>query len=94
MGQAPTSQARPRDTEHLRTALKLGSEDSQGRFKRAKFFQKNSEVPIFGTCTQAFLQTFSEYLEQNRARKFSTGGFQILEPISTFLNYPYEGRHG
>ena len=32
MGQAPTSQARPRDIDHLPgTALKLGIEDSQLR---------------------------------------------------------------
>ena len=29
LGQAPTYQATPRDVHHLRTALKLGSEDSQ-----------------------------------------------------------------
>ena len=49
---------------------------------------------IFGTCTQAFLQMFSENLERSRARKNFTCSFQILEPISTFPKYPCEGRHG
>ena len=56
--------------------------------------KKNPKFQILGTCTQAFLQMFSEHLEQSWARKISTGSFQILEPISTFPKYPCEGRHG
>ena len=58
------------------------------------FFKKSPKFQTYGSCMQAFLQMFSEYLERSRARKISTGSFQILEPISTFPKYPCEGRDG
>ena len=36
----------------------------------------------------------SKHSERSSARKISTGSFQILEPISTFPKYPFEGRQG
>ena len=70
------------------------SHAGMSRFERAKIFQKNPKFQILGTCTQAFLQMFSEHSERSWARKKLTGSFQILEPSSTFPKYPCEGRHG
>ena len=58
------------------------------------FSKKIPKFQILGTCTQAFLQMFSEHSERSWARKNLTGSFQILEPSSTFPKYPCEGRHG
>ena len=66
----------------------------KGRFTPTFLFQKYPKFQVLGTCTQAFLQMFFEYLERSRTRKIATGSFQILEPISTFPKYPCEGRYG
>ena len=82
--------ARARHIE--RRLLQLGH--SRAVLNEPKFSKKNPKFQILGTCTQAFLQMFSELLERSWARKNSTGSVQILEPISTFPKYLCEGRHG
>ena len=81
-------------TDHLLKYLVLAVWLIRPVLNEPIFSKKFPKFQVFGTCTQAFLQMFSEYLERSRARKFSTGSFQFLEPISTFPKYLCEGRHG